>query len=115
MLAQRRPHVILRIGNPELPQEARNGPNQRHLAPAQSGGEHERVIAVALGGLRHDDEETGLQPAFRRRQVDRLPGGAFEFHVMKPDLRRLGRPDVVGAFVDDAEIHIFQDRHALRQ
>ncbi len=77
--------------------------------------EHQRVIAVALGALAHDDEETGFQALLERGKVDRLARRAFELHVVEPDLRRVLRLDVIGALVDDAEAHVFQHRHALGQ
>ena len=63
MLAQRRPHVILRVGHADLAQKARQRADQRDVAPDQSGGEHQRVIAVVLGASAHDREETGSRAA----------------------------------------------------
>ncbi len=114
IFAQRRPHIILRIGHADLAQETRNGPDQRNVAPAQSCRQHQRVVAVALRLLSHDDEEASFQPRFERGEIDGLTGCAFDLHVVKPDLGRIpGRPDVVSAFVDDAKAHVFQHRHAL--
>ncbi len=113
VLAQRRPHVILRIGHADLAQEARHGADERDIAPGEPGREHERVIAVILGVAPHHREETGLQLLLARVEVDGLARCAFERHVVKPDLGRVMRLDVVGALVDHAEAHVLQNRHAF--
>ena len=61
MLAQRRPHVVLRIGNANLPQEARDGAQERDVAPLHADRQHQRVKAVALGAA--EGEFAGLLPA----------------------------------------------------
>ena len=115
--AQRRPHVILRIGDMELPQKPRQRADERDVAPHQAGGEDERIVAVILGPARHDDEEAGFDPRLADGEIERLARRALERHVVEPDVRRHVcrslRPDVVGALVDDAEAHVFQDRHAF--
>ena len=113
MLAQRRPHVILRVGHAYLAQKARQRADQRDIAPNQPGGEHQRVIAVVFGAPAHDRKEARLEPFFERGEVERLAQRAFQRHVMEPDVGRVTRLDVVGALVDDAETHILQHRHAL--
>ena len=115
MLAQRRPHVTLRIGHADLAQEARDGAQQRHVAPGEPGREHEPVVAVVLGGAAHDGKKTGLERFLAVGKLDRLTRGAFEHHVVEPDLRGVARLDVIGALVDHAEAHVFQDRHARRE
>ena len=115
MLAQRRPHVTLRIGHADLAQEARDGADQRDVAPAESGHEHQRVIAVALGPFAHDDEKTGFETLLERSEVDRLARRTLQLHVVEPDLRRALRLDVIGALIDDAKAHVFQHRHPLGQ
>ena len=77
VLAQRRPHVILRVGDADLPQKARQRANQRHVAPHQAGREHERVVAVVLGASAHDREEAALEPFLER--VEHRTAGPMRF------------------------------------
>ncbi len=88
MLAQRRPHVVLRVRHADLAQEARERADQRDVAPDQAGREHERVVAVVLGAAAHHREEAGLQPLLERRELERLARRAFQHHVVEPDIRR---------------------------
>ena len=81
---------------------------QRDVAPAEPDRQHQRVIAVALGPFAHDDEETGFEALLERGKVDRLARRAFELHVVEPDFRRVLRPDVIGALVDDAKTHVLR-------
>ena len=91
VLDERRPHVVLGIGHADLPQEARDGADERDVAPHQAGGEHERVVAVALGAAGHDGQETRLQPLLERLDVDMAAVGALQHHVVEPDTG-LGSP-----------------------
>ncbi len=43
------------------------------------------------------------------------PSARVEQHVVEPDAGAALRLDVIGALVDDAEAHVFQDRNAFRQ
>ena len=115
VLAHRRPHVILRIGHADLPQEARNGAQQRDVAPHQAGGEREHVVAVVLGSAAHDDDEQRFERELPRLEILRAAGGAFQRHVVEPDLAAALGSDVIGALVHDPEAHVFEHGHAHRQ
>ncbi len=120
MLAQRRPHIVLRKRHADLAQKARQRADQGDVAPDQPGRQHQRVIAVILGAAAHDGEEASLDLFPQRIEIERLArsaftDGAFQRHVMEPDVGPVLRLDVVGALIDDAEAHVFQHRHALGQ
>ena len=119
MLAQRRPHIVLRERHLRLLQEARDSADQRHVAPHQSAGEHQRVVTVVVAVTAHDDEECCLQPLLQPRglivEIDFAAIGALQEHVVEPGRLRVLRRELIGALVDDAEAHILQHRHPLRQ
>ena len=52
VLAQRRPHIVLRERHADLAQKARQRADQRDVAPDQPGRQHQRVVAVVLGAAR---------------------------------------------------------------
>ncbi len=85
VLAQGRPQVILRIGDADLAQEARDRPHQGDVAPRHAGGEHQRVVAVVLGARAHHREEARLEPLLERFEFDGAAVGALEQHVVQPD------------------------------
>ena len=87
MLAQRRPHIVLRVRHAHLPQKARQRADHRDVAPDQPGGEHQRVVAVVFGAPAHDGEEAALETFFEHRQVQRPTQRAFERHVVEPRIR----------------------------
>ena len=117
MLAQRRPHVILRIGDADLAQETRDGADEHNVSPHQSGNQHQGVVAVVLRDAAHHHQEQRFQPFACVAQLNRPAVRTFQQHVVEPDLRSaiaFGR-DLIGALIDNAEAHIFQYRHARRQ
>ena len=69
VLDQRRPHVVLRIRHADLAQEARDGADQRDIAPRQAGRQHQRVVAVVLGAAAHHHDERRLQRALAVRRA----------------------------------------------
>ena len=77
MLAQCRPHVILREGNAHLAQETRQRANERDIAPDEARRQDQRVIAVILGLPAHHGEEAILQAVFERIEVHRPASGRF--------------------------------------
>ena len=115
VLHQRRPHVVLRIGHADLPQIAGQSADQRHIAPSKTAQQCQRVVAVILGAAAHDHQEGGLQPRLAVVEFDGAAVMALQQHVVEPDARRVGRLDLIGPLVDDAEAHVFQHRDALRQ
>src|SRR5262249_54870316 len=48
-------------------------------------------------------------------EIDRAPIGTREQHIVEPDAGVPLRINVIGALIDDAESHVFQDRDPLRQ
>ena len=101
LLHQRRPHIILRIGHADLPQKARDGADQRHVAPPHAGRQHQRVVAVVLGAAAHHHQEGGFEAAAwwrRDRSRDRPRAraacrGARRPRSPAPPLRHRGRSD----------------------
>ena len=84
------PHVVLRIGHADLAQEARDGADQRDVAPGEAGRQHQRVVAVVLGAAGHHHQEARFQPLLGIEQVDLAGAGALQHHVVQPDVG-LGR------------------------
>ncbi len=117
MPPQRRPHVVLRVGDAHLAQIARDGADQRDVAPLQPGAEHQRVVAVVLGAAAHHRHEGGFEARLQRFDVEGRAVGALQQHVVQPHLRGSGivRLDPVGALVHDLEAHVLQHGHALGQ
>ena len=87
VLAQRRPHVVLRKRHADLAQKARQRADQRDIAPDQPGRQHQRVIAVILGASAHDGEEAALDLFPSASRSNGWPRCAFQRHVMEPDVR----------------------------
>ena len=117
VLAQGRPHVVLRERDADLPQVARQRADQRDIAPPQAGVEHQRVVAVILGDAAHHDQEAAFERLLRLRRCRAAAVDTLQHHVVQPDAARVLRRggDFVGALVDDPEAHIFQDRDAFGQ
>src|SRR5262245_13437446 len=57
MLYQRRPHVVLRIRQANLPQKAGNRSDQRNVAPTKAAMESQGVVAVVFGDAAHHHEK----------------------------------------------------------
>ena len=89
LLHQRGPHIILGIGHADLPQKARDGADQRHIAPPHAGRQHERVVAVVLGAAAHHHQEGGFEALLGGVEIDRVTVRALEQHVVEPDVRVL--------------------------
>ena len=116
MLAQRRPHIVLGIGHADLPQEAREGAQERDVAPEQAGGEHQRVVAVAFGAARAST--TRKHASSRCLSAARSNGCRDALSSIMSWNQTSAAPcgrDMVGALVDDLEAHVLQDRHPLGQ
>ena len=94
VLAQRRPHVVLRIGHADLAQEARDGADQRDVAPRQPGRHHQRVVAVVLGDAAHHHDEARFERAPSARRDRPAPPSARSSTMscsQTPDRRRRRR------------------------
>ena len=121
VLDQRRPHIVLGIGHADLPQKARNGADQSHVAPHHPRRQHERVVTVVLGTAAHHHQEGRLEALLDGLEVDRTPVGALEQHVVEPDVGfafgvvRDVASDLIGTLVHDLEAHILEHGHALGQ
>ncbi len=117
MLDEGRPHIVLGIGHADLAQIARQGAQQRHLTPRQSGDEHQRIVAVVFGVVAHDGGEAVVEPPLGRFEIDRAIADEFEQHVVQPELPlvRSAGLGVIGALVDDPETHVLEHGYALRQ
>ncbi len=114
MLAQRRPHIALRIRHADLAQEPRDGPQQRNVAPGQARRHHQRVVAVVLGDTAHHHDEAGFQRRLHRLERGRPAVVPLQRHVVQPGAG-LAIGDLEGPLVDDPEAHILQHRHPLGQ
>ncbi len=114
---QRRPHIILRIRHADLPQETRDGANERDVAPHQPRRQHQRVITVVLGGAAHHHQERGFQMRLGDTEIDRSAVAALEQHVVEPDFRRAlaFRIDQERALINHSKTHVFQHGNAFRQ
>ena len=77
MAVERRPHVVLRVGDAGLAEIAREGAQKRHVAPGEAGIQHQRVVAVALGAAVPDRHEACGEPLADGGEVDRPPAHAF--------------------------------------
>ena len=115
MAAERRPHVVLGEGRAGLAEIARDGADQRHVAPGQAGIHGQRIVAVALGVAVPDRHEGGERERRDRVEVEGLAVGAFEIHVVDEDRRPALRLDLIGLLVDDPKPHVLEHRDALRE
>ena len=89
--------------------------DQRHVAPREAALQHQRVVAVVLGDAPHHHEKRRLEPSLAAVEIDHAAVRTLQQHVVQPDVGAALRLDLVGALVDDAEAHVLQHRHALRQ
>ncbi len=117
VLDQRRPQIILRIGNADLAQVAREAAQHRDVAPGQAGREHQRVEPVALGEPAHHHHEAGFQARLEDAEAGLGAVGLRQRHVVQPEVGRVapGGLRLVGGLVDHAEAHVLEHGHALAQ
>ena len=90
---------------------------QRHVAPAEAGLQHQRVVAVVLGDAAHHHQEavsSGLLVASRSTAPPSARSSAMSWSQTSGLPLAAGR-DLVGALVDHLEAHVLQHRHALGQ
>ena len=114
-LRKRRPHVVLRIRHADLAQEPRDGADQRDVAPAEPRRHHQRVVAVVLGDAAHHRDERRFQRAPSAAEIGRPPSARSSTMSCSQASTGVALADLEGALVDDAEAHVLQHRHPLRQ
>ncbi len=118
VLAQSLPHIALAERRADLAQVARERPDGRNLAPAQSRTQDEGVVSVGFGAIADHRHDRGFQAlAEFRADRDRLAVVGLDRHVVQPYRRRRrhgARRDLIGALVYHAQAVMFDHRHSVR-
>ena len=85
MPGERFREIILRIGDPDLPQIAAERPHHGGVAPAEPGFEHEAVEGVGFRKPAEQRQKRRFDGAGDGVDVDGTAAGPLERHVVQPD------------------------------
>ena len=91
------------------------GPQQRHVAPAHAGGQHQTVERIVLRRALTDAHEGFLQVVVELLDIDVQVLGVGEGKVVNPVLTAVPVAHVEGELAQHAQPEVFQNRQHVRQ